>query len=93
MAKQATGPVYSASILHKPAGGKEAVFASTELTATTDLSAIQEARVWAISLATDECTVLRVTRKGYQIRGIRMEDLNAPQRRAPMRHQRSRGHA
>lgn len=80
MAKQATGPTYTASLLHKPPGGKEAVFASTKLTANTDLGAIQEARGWAISLATAECTVLRVMREGYQIRGIRMDSVGGKQR-------------
>ena len=73
MAKQATGPVYAASVWHKPVGSQEMVLASTNLTATTDLGAIQEARDWAFSLVTDECTVLRVTRDGYQIRAVRME--------------------
>ena len=73
MVKQVTGPVYAAAIWHKPAGGKEAVFASTNLIATTDLAAIQEARNWAMRQLTDEYTVLRVTRGGYQIRAVRME--------------------
>jgi hypothetical protein len=76
MAKKAT-PVYAASILHKPVNGKETVSASTNLRAITDLDAIQEARDWAISLFTDECTVLQVTRGVYQIRRIRMERLAA----------------
>lgn len=77
MTKQATGPIYAASLWHKPVGGKEMVFASTSLMATTDLAAIQEARNWAFSLITDECTVLRVMRAGYQIRAIQVDNLVA----------------
>lgn len=75
MAKQTTGLIYAASLWHKPAGGREIVFTSTNLAATTDLAAIQEARGWAFSRLTNDCTVLRVMRAGYQIRAIRVDSL------------------
>jgi len=78
MDKQAKSHIYSASILHRPGGGKEITLTSTNLIAITDLDAIQEARVWANPLITDECTVLHVTRDTYQIRSIRFEHINAP---------------
>jgi hypothetical protein len=77
MDKQAKSHIYSASILHRPGGGREMTLASTNLIAVTDLDAIQEARAWASPLITDECTVLHVTRDAYQIRSIRLERINA----------------
>ena len=85
MVKQVTAPTYAASLWHKPVGGKEIVFASTNLIATADLAAIQEARGWAFSLVTNECTVLRVMRAGYQIRAIRVDSLAAAPKTASAR--------